>query len=212
MTRTRSTLAATACAALLALAGASSMAQTPAAPAAPVAASTSQGADAAPHARQRHAMTPEQRQQAHARRAEALRQKLALTPAQQPAWEAFQQAMEPGQRHARLDGGQRQDWQQLTTPERIDRMRALQAQRSAEFERRGDAVKTFYAALTPAQQKTFDAESSRMMARFGKGGGRGHHGQPGHPGMRHGQSQGGEQHAHPRGAQPAPQAASQTPQ
>ena len=195
MTRTRTTLAAAACATLLALAGAPAMAQT-AAPASATAAATSQAADAAPQARQRHAMTPEQRQQARAQRAEAFKQKLALTPAQEPAWAAFQQAMQPGQRHARLDGGKQQDWKQLTTPERIDRMRAMQAQRAAEFDRRGEAVKAFYATLSPEQQKTFDAEGSRMMARFGKGG---------HHGMHRGEGKGGEQHAHHRGARPAAQ-------
>lgn len=200
MTRTRSTLAAAACAALLALAGAPAMAQTTA-PASATPVATTQAADAAPQARQRHAMTPEQRQQARAQRAEALKQKLALTPAQEPAWAALQQAMQPGQRHARLDGGKQHDWKQLTTPERIDRMRALQAQRAAEFERRGEAVKTFYATLSPEQQKTFDAEGSRMMARLGKHGG--HHGAKG---MQHGEGAGGEHHArHHRApaAQPA---------
>ncbi|WP_313083551.1 Spy/CpxP family protein refolding chaperone [Pulveribacter sp.] len=203
MTRTRTTLAAAACATLLALAGTPAMAQT-AAPASATAAATSQTADAAPQARQRHAMTPEQRQQARAQRAEAFKQKLALTPAQEPAWAAFQQAMQPGQQHARLDRGQRQDWKQLTTPERIDRMRALQAQRAAAFDRRAEAVKTFYATLNAEQQKTFDAEGSRMMARFGKGG---RHGMHGHKGMHH-----GEHHAQHRGAQSVPQQQQPMPQ
>ena len=143
-----------------------------------------------PHHR---AMTPEQLQQRQqrmnefqAQRAEAFKQKLQITPAQESAWNTFQQAMKPGERHARLDSD-RQALAQLTTPERIDRMRALRTQRTAEADRRGDAVKAFYATLTPAQQKTFDTESGRMHGRgFGKGdkGPRGekhgrHHGQGG---------------------------------
>lgn len=111
--------------------------------------------------RMRH-MTPEQRQQFMAQRAEAFKQKLQLTPAQEPAWNQLLQTMQAGadKRHARLDD--RQGMEQLTTPERIDRMRALRAQRAADADRRGDAVKAFYATLTPAQQKTFDAEGARM--------------------------------------------------
>lgn len=125
----------------------------------------------------RHHRTPEQRQQAMARHAEAFKQKLQLTPDQAPAWTAFTQSMQPGQ-HARLG---RQDMAQLTTPERIDHMRAVRTQRAAEADRRGEAAKTFYAALTPAQQKVFDAESARMF-RHGPKGKHMH----GHKGPRHG--------------------------
>ncbi len=183
MNRTRSTLAAGACAALLALAGVSpALAQSSAAAPAATSAAAEPGAHAAPqghHARQR-TMTPEQRQhmreqrqQRQAQRVAAFKQKLALTAEQEPAWNTFQQAMQPGQRHARLDA-RGADWQQLTTPERIERMRAVRMQRAAAFDRRADAALAFYAALQPAQQKTFDAEGARMMARFGQGP-RGHH-------------------------------------
>ena len=52
-------------------------------------------------------------------------------------------------------------------------MQALKAQRDAEMTKRGDATKTFYAALTPEQKKVFDAEALRM-GPFGRNGG--HHG------------------------------------
>ncbi len=185
MTRSlHSTFVAGACAALLALAGTSAAVAQQASPAAAFnAAASSQDAHA-----QWRSMTPEQRQQArqqrHAQKAAALKQKLALTPNQENAWASFQQAMEPaGQARAH---GQRPDWKQLTTPERIDRMRELRAQRMAEQDRRGDATKAFYAALQPEQQKTFDAEAMRMMGQFGRKGG--HHG-----GMRHGQHSGAQQ-------------------
>ena len=112
------------------------------------------------------AMTPEQRQQFMLQRAEAFKQKLQLTPAQEPAWNTFMQSMRPdaGSRKAWLE---MKDMDKLTTPERIDRMRAIRAQRAAEMDRRGDAVKAFYATLTPAQQKTFDAEGTRMYGRRG---------------------------------------------
>ncbi|AVO49378.1 hypothetical protein C6568_08960 [Melaminivora suipulveris] len=190
MTRTtRSTLVAGACAALLALAGASAaVAQQPSSPAAAFA-NAAAGQSAQDGHAQWRSMTPEQRQQArqqrHAQKAAALKQKLAITPDQENAWSSFQQAMQPaGQARAH---GQRQDWKQLTTPERIDRMRELRTQRMAEQDRRGDAIKAFYAALKPEQQKTFDAEGTRMMGgHFGNKKG-GHHG-----GMRHGQHSGAQ--------------------
>lgn len=155
-------LAAVAAAALLALGGVSAGA----APAAGTAAAAESGAAPAPRHQRMHGkhMNQEQWQKKRAERAEALRQKLQLTAAQQPAWDAFQQAMQPS-RHARLD---RADMRKLTTPERIDRMRALREQRAAEADRRGDAVKTFYAALTPEQQKVFDDQ--RMGPRQGHDG------------------------------------------
>ncbi|MBS0610482.1 MAG: Spy/CpxP family protein refolding chaperone [Proteobacteria bacterium] len=115
-------------------------------------------------------MTPKQRQQYMQKRAEAFKQKLQLTPAQEPAWTTFVQAMKPTAeaRQARLD---LQGMDKLSTPERIDRMRALRAQRAADMDRRGDAVKAFYATLTQAQQKTFDAEGTRMYGQRGHRGG-----------------------------------------
>lgn len=54
-------------------------------------------------------------------------------------------------------------------------MQQRQAERSAMFAKRADATRSFYAALTPEQQKTFDTES---MPRFGPRG-------PGGPGQHH---------------------------
>ena len=65
--------------------------------------------------------------------------------------------------HAELD--------KLPTPERLDRMRALHTQRMTEMnlqmDQRADATKTFYAVLTPVQQKVFDAQFSRAAGRHG---------------------------------------------
>lgn len=165
------TLSATLAAALLAFSAGPSLAQP--APAQPAAVASAER-PAPPH--RHHARSPEQRQQAWQQRAEAFKQKLQLSAQQQEAWNTWQQSMQP-QPHARLE---RQDLAQLTTPERIDRMRAERAQRSAEADRRGDATKAFYAALTPEQQKTFDAQGPRM--------------RHGHPGMGPGHKAG----KHPR--------------
>ncbi|RZJ60309.1 MAG: hypothetical protein EON49_08810 [Acidovorax sp.] len=162
--------------------------QAPASPAtAPAATSAT-----APEARQtRQAGEPRrdhherhQARQAHqAKRMAALKDQLRLTPAQESGWTTFTTALQPGERTARLD---RKDMDKLTTPERIDRMRALRAQHAAEADRRGEATKAFYTTLTPEQQKTFDAQASRHHRggphgdgegrRHGKGGDRHHHG------------------------------------
>ena len=94
-----------------------------------------------------------------AKRLTALKEKLKLTPAQEPAWTSFAGSMQPpapGTAHGRIERG---EMAKLTTPERIDKMRAMRAQRAAEMDKRGDAAKTFYAALTPEQQKVFDANA-----------------------------------------------------
>ena len=100
-----------------------------------------------------------------------LKGKLKLQPNQEAAWNTFEQAMQPpAPPAARPD---RAAMEKLTTPERIDQMQALHAQREAEMKKRGDAAKTFYAGLTPEQKKTFDAETTRFMV--GGPGMRGHH-------------------------------------
>jgi hypothetical protein len=108
-------------------------------------------------------------QERMARRFTELKQKLQITPAQEGAWNTFVAAMQPAQ-HQR---GDRAQFEQMTTPERIDRMRALRAEHIAEMDRRGDATKTFYATLTAEQKRVFDQESLRMFR-----GARGEHGQP----------------------------------
>jgi Spy/CpxP family protein refolding chaperone len=102
-----------------------------------------------------------------------LKEQLALTPAQEGAWTAWSTAVKPD---ARLQRPSREEFASLTTPVRIDRMRAYRAQRQAEMDKRLDATKTFYAALTPEQQKTFDARSQRLLrGHGGRGGWMGHH-------------------------------------
>jgi Spy/CpxP family protein refolding chaperone len=75
----------------------------------------------------------------------------------------------------------REDWAKLTTPERLDKMQALKAERDARMDKRIDATKSFYAALTPEQQKVFDSQRHGGFQRAGMKGERGmmgkhHHG------------------------------------
>ncbi|MDR0201585.1 MAG: Spy/CpxP family protein refolding chaperone [Delftia acidovorans] len=167
----RRTLASAAAAtALLASFALPSFAQT-ATPAAPAAAATTTAPkpDRSMHMQQRIAK---------------LKADLKLTPAQETAWNTYAATFKPGERSQRME---REDFAKLTTPQRIDKMREMRAQRAADADRRGEATKAFYAQLDASQQKTFDAATL-------------HKGHPGHHGMDH-----GPHHDHKSGqARPAP--------
>jgi periplasmic protein CpxP/Spy len=93
------------------------------------------------------------------RRLGQLKQKMQITTAQEGAWNAWAATVKPGPKAQRPN---REEFAALSTPERIDRLRAARAQRDAEMDRRFDATKTFYATLTPEQKQVFDAESLRV--------------------------------------------------
>lgn len=150
---------------LLAAFGLAATAQTPPA-AAP-------GADPAPMAREHHGrMDPAKMQQRMERRNAHLKQTLQITPAQEGAWAAYTGAMKPP---ANMQRPQRGEFEKLTTPERIDRMRAMRTARAAEMDKRADATKTFYAALSPEQKKVFDSRSMRGKGHGHHDGGHGRH-------------------------------------
>ena len=94
------------------------------------------------------------------RRLGKLKQKLQITAAQEGAWNAWAGSVKPG---AKVQRPSRQEFAALSTPERIDRLRAARSQRDAEMDRRFDATKSFYATLTPEQKQVFDAASLRSM-------------------------------------------------
>jgi hypothetical protein len=88
---------------------------------------------------------------------EHLRAVLQLRPDQEPALNTFVAALQPTPDEMQRRRAERAEMRGLTTPQRLDRMQARQAERQAAFARRADAIKRFYAQLTPAQQKAFDA-------------------------------------------------------
>ena len=91
-----------------------------------------------------------------------LQRQLQLQPQQEAAWSHFAQSMQPpANPPARPD---RASWEKMTTPERIDRMQALHAEHDVLMKQRAEATKALYAALSPEQQKTFDAHTARFMA------------------------------------------------
>jgi protein CpxP len=126
------------------------------------------------------ALRPARMEKMHQRMAERhhkhlneLKAKLQLQAGQDASWTAFEQAMQaPSQALPRPDPAA---LAKLTTPERIDQMQALKAQRDAHMQKRADATKTFYASLNIDQKKTFDVETARFMAhRMGQGMEHGH--------------------------------------
>lgn len=159
-------------AALLAFGLAAGAQTTPApAPAVPQAGEHPHGMRGGHHGHMDPAKARERMQQRIAQRQAQLKQKLQITPAQEGAWTAYVAAMQPPANMQRVDPA---ELAKLTTPERIDRMRALRAAHHAEMDKRGEATKTLYAALTPEQQKLFDAQSSPVRRSGGHHGG--HHG------------------------------------
>jgi periplasmic protein CpxP/Spy len=118
-----------------------------------------------------------QRQKMMAERQAKLKETLKITAEQEPAWNAFVARTTP-QPPAMQPGQTPEDWSKLTTPQRLDKMQALRAERDAEMTKRIDATKSFYAALTPEQQKVFDAQGHGRFQRTGMRGEHrmGHHG------------------------------------
>jgi protein CpxP len=138
---------------LLAGFGFAAIAQTPAAPT-PGAMSGMSGM----HERgERH--DPAKMKEHMAKRQAELKAKLKITPAQEGAWSTFTASMQPPAN--RPAHPSREDMAKLTTPERIDRMQAMKTERDARMSQRAASTKTFYAALSPEQQKVFDANTMR---------------------------------------------------
>jgi periplasmic protein CpxP/Spy len=107
------------------------------------------------------------RREAHfAKRQAMLKAKLKITASQEGAWTTFSTAMKPpamgaggmGMRH---DPKMQAEMDKLTTPERIDKMRAVRqthmAAMNAEMDKRADATKAFYGVLSSEQKAVFDA-------------------------------------------------------
>lgn len=148
---------------LLVTVGAGAMAQT--APAASTPAPTAVSQPAGPSSDRWGHHDPVKIQAVVAKRQADMKAKLQITAAQESAWTSFTAAMQPARTGSRLTPTQRAEFDKLPTPERVDKMRALRTQHTADMsaaaDKRGEATKIFYAALTPEQQKVFDAEHKK---------------------------------------------------
>jgi len=89
-----------------------------------------------------------------AKRQAALHDKLALTPAQEGAWQLFTARMQ-ATAPKRADAGSAKA---LTAPERAERKAAFLQVAQQTAASRVQPIKEFYAVLSPEQQKTFDSQ------------------------------------------------------
>lgn len=104
-----------------------------------------------------HGWSGEKMQQRIAKHQADLHAKLKLSAAQEPAWKTFTDSMQPGAMMQRPD---RAEMEKLAAPERMEKMLGLMKEREARMGSHLEALKTFYATLTPEQKKIFDANSS----------------------------------------------------
>jgi hypothetical protein len=112
-------------------------------------------------------MDPAKMQAMMEKRMTELKALLKITAAQEGAWTTFTAAMKPpaDMMAARPDPA---EMAKLSTPERLDKMKSMRAQHMAAMDKREEAIKTFYAALTVEQKKTFDEHAARQHGPRGK--------------------------------------------
>lgn len=103
-------------------------------------------------------MDPAKFQEKMAQRQAELRQKLNITSAQEPAWNAFTASMTPPERGQRPD---RAEMDKLTAPERMEKRLQGMKQMEAHMTKQLNSMKTLYSQLTPDQRAVFD-ESMKM--------------------------------------------------
>lgn len=88
-----------------------------------------------------------------------LHTQLKLTPAQEPAWKIFTEATKPDGKAIQHD---RKAMAEMPAPARMEMMLTHAQERLTTMQKHVDALKIFYAVLTPEQQKTFDKMSKHM--------------------------------------------------
>ena len=103
--------------------------------------------------------SPERMKERMAKHQAKLHDKLKLTASQEPAWKTFITSMTPPDMGKRPE---RADMMKLSAPERADKMLTMMKEREAHMGEHVAAMKTFYAVLTPEQQKTFDANAMHL--------------------------------------------------
>lgn len=111
-----------------------------------------------------------------------LKKSLQITPAQEPAWTEFSNAVRPPATAPQMPD--RAAMEKMTTPQRLDQMQAMRKQHMAQMEQREAATRAFYSRLSAEQQKRFD-EQARRMGHGGEHHRDRHHGHEEHGGPRH---------------------------
>lgn len=98
-----------------------------------------------------------------------LKAKLNLTNDQQPAWQTFSdQVNDQAKNMAEMRNKMKDKMQTMpkTAPEQMANMAEMMKDRAQGIAKMADAVKTFYATLTPEQQTAFDKVHMNRMNRM----------------------------------------------
>lgn len=84
---------------------------------------------------------------------------LRLTGPQEDAWRAFQQAYTVDPQEMQRQQSMAANMARMTAPQRVDMALDMEKADLAAQQRRGAALKAFYATLTPQQRQVFDRET-----------------------------------------------------
>lgn len=114
-----------------------------------------QGASSQDKPARMHKHDPAKFKERMEKRQTELHDKLKLTQNQEAAWKTFTASTTPaGHGHGKRPD--RAEWTKLSAPERMEKMMERSKQRQDAMASRLQAVKVFYAQLTPEQQKVFN--------------------------------------------------------
>jgi hypothetical protein len=102
--------------------------------------------------REHHQMQGDRQEHFQRRQAE-LHDKLKLNASQEAAWKTYIAAIQPP---ATPQRPQPENWQKLSAPERVEKMLAMMQEREALMSKHLQAMKVFYATLSPLQKQIFD--------------------------------------------------------
>lgn len=84
---------------------------------------------------------------------------LHLSASQEGAWNTYKASVSPAAQAQQRRRAAAMLFPTLTAPRRIDLVEAEMRQDLADLHRQAEALKTFYATLSPAQQRTFDTQT-----------------------------------------------------
>lgn len=90
---------------------------------------------------------------------DGLHRALNLNAQQEDGWKAFQQSYAMDQAAMARQRDADAAMARMTAPQRVDQSIAMMRDELEAQQRRGAALKAFYATLTPQQQRTFDQQT-----------------------------------------------------
>jgi protein CpxP len=86
---------------------------------------------------------------------------LRLRPDQEPAWQSFERASAMDAQEAARQQSAFENMRNLKAPQRMDLSIQMMRTDLESMQRRSEALKSFYASLSPSQQAIFDRETLR---------------------------------------------------